>query len=231
LFSERDVEWIHFNPLEEKWQNSLPNHMTNSGLWQAVEDTEDFSEESGNGNTGVAAAPANITQATLDNWLSEFDTAKTVKRVKNNSMLDEKDNSVLKSFYSRKTEFAEKVKGTFKPNGVAATTIGQLVAFVDEILATLTHVYHDKKAYEKEYVKMQNKYYELQSKYDKTRASFAILESTHFDIKKFSKFCDNLYKTVDIPGPKIREMADLPQLTDFMYTQIVKHQPQVDEVP
>jgi len=145
--------------------------------------------------------------------------------------LEKQHDAETNKLWGKLNNFRENILTNFKSGGAAQTAMNEISSTLETAIIALMESQKHHRNYAFEYNRMKERYNDQQQQFNACYTDLEQLKKTHFDIGQFSKFCDTLYKTVAIPGPKINQMDDLPKLTDFMYMQIVKHQNTEPEVP
>ena len=145
--------------------------------------------------------------------------------------LEVQHNEILGQLYKNLSTFRENVVKNFKPGGAASTAMQSFATKYEELISMLASEQSTHRLYYGEYSKKDEQYRQVSQERRQYAADLADLRATHFDIGQFSKYCESLYKTVAAPGPKIEQMGDLPKLTDYMYSQIIRSQNTEPEVP
>jgi len=136
-----------------------------------------------------------------------------------------------KAYATKASTMRQELQDKFKAGGIAQTALNAHQELISTVLADFLDMGRKLTTAEENYTNYRAAYEREQQHRHDLQTQYQDLESRHFDIKKFSKFCDSLYKTLRVKGPHIETMEDLSSLTDFMYTRIIKSQAMTDEVP
>ena len=145
--------------------------------------------------------------------------------------LDAEYGKTLHAMYENLSAFRSDLLKNFKAGGAASTAMTAFANKYEQAIEFLADQQRKSKLYMVEWEKVNERYRETNAERIQYAQALEELKARHFDIGQFSKYCDSLYKTVAAPGPKIEQMTDLPKLTDYMYSQIIRSQNTEPEVP
>ena len=213
------------------YQNQYQGSLANDGQQYQTYNMSPDAYQDGLQLGGLGAAVPSPQQ-----MLSSFDVFLANKKMsakmeKKELTIPEKRASYQK--YAEKIlKFKKDIAGKFKAGGVSETIFTRYAELLDSMLGDLMDAEMGMNAWTEEAKKYHDAHQESRKQALEYHQKYDNLQATHLDIVKFNSFCQDLYKTLKVRGPKMETMQDVPKLVDVVYMQAVRQQAKYEpEVP